>query len=423
VPDGATGASGSIVPRPVLKIACMLRDPYPPFRPDMAVLFGRCLPMRGIQTDLLAAQDPERPQTPWPGGQSRVLRLPGPQWFAYLCLPLVDLPILRWAKNADFVQARDRIRSGLLGLLAARRSGRPFIYWMSFPIAEGHAVRALELQVQDGRLRKLAAHARAKLARWAESWVLRKADHLFVQSNAMRDALVSTGLSSDRMTVVPMGIDLERFPPESPEPIAHPVLANRRVIAHLGTIGRSRSTNFLLDLIKTLRVEFPDVLLLIIGDGLNEDDRRWIRSELTKQKLENHVHLTGWIDQTEALRWTGSALLGLSPIPRGSLFDVSSPTKVGEYLALGLACVANDIPDQKLVIDESQGGFCVPMQIDTFVEAIRDLLLNPEKARLMGELGRAWIRKNRSYDQLADQVADSYRMIATRFERQSRETR
>jgi hypothetical protein len=63
------------------------------------------------------------------------------------------------------------------------------------------------------------------------------------------------------------------------------------------------------------------------------------------------------------------------------------------------------------------------MQIDAFVEAIRDLLLNPEKARLMGALGRAWIRKNRSYDHLADQVSDSYRMIATRFERQSRETR
>jgi len=389
----------------------MLRDPYPPYRADMAVLFGRCLPLRGIQTDLLAAMDPGRPQTPWPAGKSIVRRLPGPNWFAYLCLPLVDLPILGWARQADFVQARDRIRSGLIGLLAARVFAKPFIYWMSFPIAEGHAVRARELRVEDGKLRKAAAHARAWLARRAESWVLRRADHLFVQSHAMRDALALRGLRPEKMTVVPMGIDLVRFLP-APAPYSHPILTNRRVIAHLGTIGRSRSTHFLLMLTEALRVEFPDVLLLIVGDGLNEDDRRWIRQELIQRDLAKHVHLTGWIAQSEALRWVASASIGLSPIPRGALFDVSSPTKVGEYLALGIPCVANDIPDQQWVLEQSRGGFCVPMQIDAFMAAIRTLLLDPEKARRMGARGSQWISEHRSYDRLADQVANTYRRIA-----------
>jgi glycosyltransferase involved in cell wall biosynthesis len=389
----------------------MLRDPYPPYRADMAVLFGRCLPLRGIQTDLLAAMDPVRPQTPWPAGKSIVRRLPGPRWFAYLCLPLVDLPILAWARQADFVQARDRIRSGLIGLLAARIFAKPFVYWMSFPIAEGHAVRARELRAEDGKLRKVAAHARAWLARSAESWVLRRADHLFVQSDAMRDALALRGLRPEKMTVVPMGIDLDRFRP-APAPLSHPILANRRVVAHLGTIGQSRSTHFLLTLIQALRVEFPEVLLLIVGDGLNEDDRHWIRKELIQLDLGRHIHLTGWISQREALRWVASASIGLSPIPRGALFDVSSPTKVGEYLALGIPCVANDIPDQQWVLEQSQGGFCVPMQIDPFVSAIRTLLLNPEKARRMGADGSRWISEHRSYDRLADQVATTYRRIA-----------
>lgn len=381
----------------------------------MAVLFGRCLPLRGIRTDLLAAQDPERPQTPWPAGNSIVRRLPGPRWFAYLCLPVVDLPILTWARQADFVQARDRIRSGLLGLLAARICAKPFVYWMSFPIAEGHAVRARELRVEDGRLKKAAAHVRAWLAQWAETWVLRRADHLFVQSHAMQDSLIRKGLATERMTVVPMGIDFDRFVP-APTPHSHPILANRRVIAHLGTIGRSRSTDFLLDLLHALRVDFPNVLLLIVGDGLNENDQQWIRQELIRRNLANHVHLTGWIAHSEALRWVASASIGLSPIPRGALFDVSSPTKLGEYLALGLPCVANDIPDQQWVLGQSQGGFCVPMEINAFIAAIRTLLLDPEKACRMGAEGRRWIFENRSYDRLADQVAIAYRMIASRHQ-------
>jgi glycosyltransferase involved in cell wall biosynthesis len=52
------------------------------------------------------------------------------------------------------------------------------------------------------------------------------------------------------------------------------------------------------------------------------------------------------------------------------------------------------------------------MQIDAFVAAIRTLLLDPEKARFMGAEGRRWISEHRSYEQLADQVATTYRMVA-----------
>jgi hypothetical protein len=46
------------------------------------------------------------------------------------------------------------------------------------------------------------------------------------------------------------------------------------------------------------------------------------------------------------------------------------------------------------------------------VAAIRTLLLDPEKARFMGAEGRRWISEHRSYEQLADQVATTYRMVA-----------
>ena len=61
----------------------------------------------------------------------------------------------------------------------------------------------------------------------------------------------------------------------------------------------------------------------------------------------NHVLLTGWLPQPAALGYAVRAEVGLSPIPRGTLFDVSSPTKLVEYLALGIPGVANDIPDQQ----------------------------------------------------------------------------
>ena len=102
------------------------------------------------------------------------------------------------------------------------------------------------------------------------------------------------------------------------------------------------------------------------------------------------------------------AEVGLSPIPRGPLFDVSSPTKLVEYLALGIPSVANDIPDQAQVIDESGAGLCVPMQAPDFAEATLRLLGDPALAARLGQRGPDWVRANRSYDILARRVAQAY---------------
>ena len=136
------------------------------------------------------------------------------------------------------------------------------------------------------------------------------------------------------------------------------------------------------------------------------------------------MQLTGWVEQRIALDWVRQAELGLSPIPRGALFDVSSPTKVGEYLALGLPCVANDIPDQSWVLTSSGGGYCVKMEVPAFAHAVATLLDDPARARAMGACGQRWIRDHRSYEQLADEVASAYRtLLANRNTRSSQETR
>jgi glycosyltransferase involved in cell wall biosynthesis len=102
---------------------------------------------------------------------------------------------------------------------------------------------------------------------------------------------------------------------------------------------------------------------------------------------------------------------GLSPIPRGTLFDVSSPTKLVEYLALGIPGVANDIPDQALVIEESGAGLCVPMQADAFADATLRLLSDPALAAACAARGPAWVRAHRTYDILGRDVALAYTCI------------
>ena len=88
---------------------------------------------------------------------------------------------------------------------------------------------------------------------------------------------------------------------------------------------------------------------------------------------------------------------------------MSSPIKLFEYMAMAKPAVANEeIPEQKEVLGESGAGILVPFTPEAFADAIIELLDNPERAAEMGQRGRQWVVKNRSYESLARQIEQGY---------------
>jgi glycosyltransferase involved in cell wall biosynthesis len=276
-------------------------------------------------------------------------------------------------------------------------------------------VRRDEFGRRGARLAWLAHAARAAAARRVlYRLVLPGARHIFVQSSAMADWLVAKGFDAARMTAVPMGVDTALFQRGRIRPCTDPRLEGRRVVLYLGRVAQSRKSEFLLDVAERLRREMPEALLVIAGDAPSKDEMAWMRAAIAHRALEQHVLLTGWLPQELALGYAVRAEVGLSPIPRGVLFDVSSPTKLVEYLALGIPCVANDIPDQALVIAQSQAGLCVPMHAHAFASAVRRLLTEPGLAAGFAARGPAWVENNRSYAILGGDVARAYADILAR---------
>jgi glycosyltransferase involved in cell wall biosynthesis len=396
-------------------ILFVVRDPLPPVRADVRTLFGTEMPRYGVATELVG-QGGSGDTAPWPAGGMHVVGSLRSR-FASVCAPLWDLlGLVRALRHGrpDCIQVRDKIASGVLGRVAAALLRVPFIYWMSFPIVEGFEVRRDDI-ARHGRGVKWLGHA---LRAWASRVaiyrvVLPGARHMFVQSDAMADWLAAKGFDRARMTAVPMGVDAHLFDRANVEPVMDARLDGRRVVLYLGRIARSRRSDFLLDVAELLRACNPDVLLVIAGDAPSDDEMAWMRREIAARGLDGHVLLTGWLPQRTALGYAVRAEVGLSPIPRGTLFDVSSPTKLVEYLALGIPSVANDIPDQKQVIDESGAGLCVPMEAGPFADAVLELLNDGTLAAEFALRGPPYVTSHRTYDILGNNVAKIYRKILT----------
>ncbi|RZA35631.1 MAG: glycosyltransferase [Lysobacteraceae bacterium] len=405
------------MPKP-LSIAFIVRDPLPPLRADVLTLFGAEMPRYGVHSELVGQAGGEGSlDVAWPaGGMHAVGSLKSR--FAAVLSPLWDLRgLLRARRNRrpDCVQVRDKIASGLLGRLAAFVLRVPFVYWMSFPIVEGFEVRRDEIGSRGKGLKWLAHAIRAAASRFViYRLVLPGARHIFVQSEAMAGWLAAKGFERSRMTAVPMGVDAALFDRNTVAPVDDPRLDGRRVILYLGRIAQARRSDFLLDVAELLKPDMPDLLLVIAGDAASSDEMAWMRAEIARRGLQEHVLLTGWLPQHTALGYAVRAEVGLSPIPRGALFDVSSPTKLVEYLALGIPSVANDIPDQQLVIDESGAGLCAPMEAAPFAHAVRRLLQDKALAAEFAKRGPAYVSSHRTYAILARRVAETYTKILPR---------
>jgi glycosyltransferase involved in cell wall biosynthesis len=81
-------------------------------------------------------------------------------------------------------------------------------------------------------------------------------------------------------------------------------------------------------------------------------------------------------------------------------------------MAMGKAVVATDHPEQRLIINESGGGLCVPYDETAVAEALIALLKDPVSRRTMGRRGRAYVMRHRTYNVIADIVEQTYYDVA-----------
>lgn len=388
-------------------------ESYPTFRPDVTVLFGRYLPQHGVSCDLIAPHATGMCEDAvWPAGKAITRRIKGGAisyrvlslWHGLVCTLRAN-PAHYWA-----IQVRDMPVLATLVLPMARWKRLQFYYWMSYPIPEGQMALARARGLSAGWMKFLYPWISGWVGRrLLQHWVIPRADHIFVQSPRMKAGLVDAGVDACRLTPVLMGVDLQAMNAISRPPPQRGEFAASRAIGYLGTLDQSRHIEILFEMLALVRREIPNAILLLVGDTGDEIHRKWLQEHARRFNVADAVIWKGWLPNLRAWDIMRTAEVAVSPCPRGEILDVASPTKVPEYLALGLPVVCNDNPDQANVMQASGAGLCVPYTAIDFAEAVlRIMALEPSARDLMVRSGMEYVKTHRDYPIIAAELADTY---------------
>jgi glycosyltransferase involved in cell wall biosynthesis len=394
-----------------MRILIVSSDTFPPIRVDVSVLFGVELAGRGHQIDWILQSEAAcaRPYVArWGGGQVWVGATDlGHSLFRRLRKHALGIGndfrlVLRLRRTRyDAVEVKDKFLAGAIAAIACRVFHTRFIYWLSYPFPEHYLLRA-----KDGTARYRRLYLLRGLAfKWLlYRWLLRAADHVFVQSEQMREDIAAQGIPFQKTTAVPMGISVEMCAAVERPECRRLLPKHVPCVLYLGSLNKVRRLDFLVRAFALVKESVPTAHLYLVGRGEDAEDEVFLQHEISRLGLQSSVVFMGQLPQSEAVQYVAEADVCTSPLYPTPVLRPASPTKLVEYMALGKAVVANDHPEQKRLIEESGGGLCVAYDEQAFANAIVILLQNPKTAQLMGERGRRYAIEHRSYGVIADAV-------------------
>lgn len=171
---------------------------------------------------------------------------------------------------------------------------------------------------------------------------------------------------------------------------------------YLGVISTERCLDTLLVALARLKKAFPAFHMHLFGP------LRLNPNELAKLPCYGDVseNLTfyGYADQQFAFRTAGRTLAAIALLKPVADYPESYPTKLFEYMALGLPVITSDFPLYKEIVEHSHCGFCIsPYDAEALCEKLVWCIENNAQGTVMGEKGR--IAAERRYNWISEETA------------------
>lgn len=282
---------------------------------------------------------------------------------------------------------------GLAGYFVSRIKRRPWVLeirdlWPESIVAVG----AVKSRKMIGLLEGL------------ETWMYRKADRIVALTNAFKRHIVGCGVSSNRISVITNGADLEQFRvlPKENGFRREQELSGKFVVSYIGTHGMAHGLDTIFKTAKSLKDE-SKIVFLLVGDGA-ERERLFKKKEglglknvlmLAQQKKEKMPEILAASDACMVL------------LKKTDLFKTVIPSKIFEAMAMERPIILGVDGESREIIEAGQCGICIePENPDALSDAVMQLYRDHTLGQNLGQKGKVFVANRFDREKLAMEYLD-----------------
>lgn len=256
---------------------------------------------------------------------------------------------------------------------------------------------------------------RHDLARWAARAAFRRAAWVTACSEDLRSRAIALGAPPDRTSVVPYGVDGERFKPD-PEARAKGramlgVVDEVPVVFAFGRLVKKKGFEYLIDAAAVLKDDHPALRVVIAGEG---DLDAALRARAAAAGLADRVQFLGGVPQHAIPTLLAAADVAVAPSIHDEAGNVDGlPNTVLEIMASGTPLVATPVGGIAAVATEGQTARLVPERDSSaLASAIAALVQQPALRSEIGHRAREVVCREYSWARVAEELEAIYERVA-----------
>jgi glycosyltransferase involved in cell wall biosynthesis len=192
---------------------------------------------------------------------------------------------------------------------------------------------------------------------------------------------------------------------------SNPSLKNgyRFMAAYIGVMAIQDGLEYVVKAVDVLvnKKNFKDIVVYLIGNG---DDWERLKAMAKSCGVSEHIVFTGRIPDEAALEILSTADVCLSPDPYSPLNELSTMTKIMEYMCLGKAIVSFNLKENKHSAGDS-ALYVANNDPEAFADGILTLLADTSLASQMGTFGIQRVKDELSWEKQAEKLLATYRYV------------
>lgn len=248
------------------------------------------------------------------------------------------------------------------------------------------------------------AERRSSVYGWLDYWT-----NFLVRANVCVSRGVAdycereVGLSPSKTVVIPNGVDPQQFDPFLPADLRElGCPSETRIVLTVGRLEPQKGIDLLLEAIKAVTTQVPDVVFVIIGDG---PDRTTLQRRAAELQIDRSVRFLG--RRHDVPRWYKRATALVLP----SRWE-GMPNVVLEAMASGTPVIATRVEGIAELLEDEVSGLVVPVNdAAALSRAIVRLLRESDTRARLANTAQTFLEKHFTTNAMVSRYAELYRKL------------